>query len=248
MAIRCASCGYENDPTRVYCHNCAGRLERGPAVPPPPTGYTHPTDAVSRRSRRSSIAWGSYFGFLVKLSVLGGLVTVLVLALWPPRNLPPTVEPDKDLAARLSGLLRDASSAGSARSFAVPAADVQRWLVTSTQLGSSAGLLSLDPQRVYVVLGDGIVRVGLQAKVSGVADLYFEGDFAAVSEGSGYRLRPLRYSVGRLLLPLAVSWPVASQMEVLGEALATPLAQLSKASYVGVSPDAVTLRWAAHSP
>ncbi|MFM8459652.1 MAG: zinc-ribbon domain-containing protein, partial [Chthoniobacterales bacterium] len=27
--MHCAGCGYENDATRVYCHNCGSKLEGG---------------------------------------------------------------------------------------------------------------------------------------------------------------------------------------------------------------------------
>ena len=83
MGLRCTSCGYDNDPTRVYCHSCGTRLERGGQAPPPPTGFTHPTDIHKMKKPRQPVEWGKYFGALLRLVVLSGLIAAVVLALLP---------------------------------------------------------------------------------------------------------------------------------------------------------------------
>lgn len=242
MALRCASCGYENDPTRVYCHNCGTRLDRG-NVAAPPTGFTPPSDMAKMRKPRQAVAWGRYFGALFKLALLALLVAAVALALLPPRHLPAPVEPDENLASRLSGLLDDASSSREARAFGLPAEDINRWLVSSVSLQGGTGSMQLKPQRLYAVPGHGQMRVGLEVTVAGAGQVFFEGDYEPVREGNGYTLEPRRYSVGRLSLPVLLGWPVQKQLDGLAEALSGPLGQLSRASYIGVSPEMVTLRW-----
>jgi hypothetical protein len=83
----------------------------------------------------------------------------------------------------------------------------------------------------------------LEVNLAGVTAIFFEGDYAPVRGGNGYTLEPRRYSVGRLPLPVLLGWPVQKQLDGLGEALTGPLGQLSRASYIGVSPETVTLRW-----
>lgn len=244
MAIRCAACGYDNDPTRVYCHNCGVKLERGSSTLPPPTGFTHPTDVGKIKRPRSPLPWGRYFTFFAKLCLLVAGAAILTMVLLPPKELPPPVEPDTQLAARLSALVSDASVAVSPRSFAVPSRDVDRWLVTSVKFAEPQSRLSLDPRRIYSVQGDGVVRVGLETKLLGAAPLYFEATYAPVPVGAGYALQPRGYSIGRLPLPVALGWPVQRQLDGLGQSLAEPLAQLARASYIGVTPEELTLRWA----
>ena len=248
MGIRCSGCGYDNDPTRVYCHNCGVKLERGGAAAPPPTGFTHPTDVGKIKRPRTPLAWGKYFAFFFKLCALAAVAAILTAAFLRPRDVPAPVEPDENLAARLSALVSDASSADSPRSFAVPAADVNRWLVTVAKFAGPEGPVQINPKRVYAVQGDGTIRVGLEASLLGAADLYFEGDYVPVANGRGYSLEPMRYSIGRLPLPVALGWPVSRQLSGLGDALAVPLAQLAKASHIGVAPDQLTLRWAGTAP
>ncbi|MGA1539883.1 MAG: zinc ribbon domain-containing protein [Chthoniobacterales bacterium] len=242
MALLCASCGYENDPTRVYCHNCGVRLERG-NVAPPPTGFTHPTDVAKMRKPRQPVAWGRYFSALFKVAFLAVLVAAVVLALLPPLDVPDPVEPDENLASRLGSLLNDAATSPEARAFGLPAGDINRWLVSSVALQGAGGTIQLQPERLYAVPENGQVRVGLEVNLAGVTAIFFEGDYAPVRGGNGYTLEPRRYSVGRLPLPVLLGWPVQKQLDGLGEALTGPLGQLSRASYIGVSPEMVTLRW-----
>lgn len=243
MGLRCTACGHDNDPTRVYCHNCGVKLERGGAPTAPVTGFTHPTDVAKMKRPRAPLPWGKYFAALAKLCLLAIVVAVLAAALLPPRDVPPPVEPDMALAERLSGLASDSSMAGSPRSFAVSAADTARWFVSMVEFAPTENRFQLDPERVYAVQGDGTMRVGLVASFLGAVRIYFEGDYAPVPSAGGYALRPLRYSIGRLSLPVALGWPVERQMDGLGDSLAGPLAPLANASFIGVTPDELTLRW-----
>ncbi len=226
----------------LHCHSCGTRLERG-NVAPAPTGFTHPTDVAKMKKPRQPVAWGRYFSALFKVALLAVLVAAVVLALLPPHDVPAPVEPDENLATRLSGLLNDASSSSEARAFGLPADDINRWLVSSVALQGGGGSLQLKPERLYAVPGNGEVRVGLEVTVAGAGHVFFEGDYQPVREGSGYTLQPRRYSVGRLPLPVLLGWPVQKQLDGLAQALSGPLGQLSRASYIGISPEMVTLRW-----
>jgi len=217
-------------------------LERG-NVSAPPTGFTHPTDVAKMKKPRQPVAWGRYFSALFKLALLALIAAAVVLALLPPHDVPAPVEPDENLASRLSGLLDDASSSTEARAFGLPAEDINRWLVSSVALQSSGGSMQLKPERLYAVPGNGQMRVGLEVVLAGAGHIFFEGDYEPVREGNGYTLEPRRYSVGRLPLPVLLGWPVQKQLDGLAQALSGPLGQLSRASYIGVSPEMVTLRW-----
>jgi len=243
MGIRCAGCGYDNDPTRVYCHNCGVKLERGGAAPPAPTGFTHPTDVGKMKRPRAPILWGKYFGFLVKLAVLAALAAALVLALMRPDNIPAPVEGDENLAQRLSGLVGDASESNAPRSFTVPASDVQRWLASAVKFEGSGGVVALDPRRVYLVPSEGRFRVGLELGLPAAASVFMEGEYVPVRAGDGYTLQPVAYSIGKLPLPVLFGYPVERQLDGLRKALALPLGQLAKASFIGIAPEAVMLSW-----
>ena len=248
MAIHCKSCGYDNDTTRVFCHNCGTKLERAAAPASSPVTVTRPSDVAKMKARRPPVPWGKYANTLLKLCLLAALAAVVAAAVLPPREVPPPVAPDENLAKRISGLLNDASSAAGPVSFDVPAADVQCWLVTVAKLAPGEGPVRMDPKRVYLAQRDGAFRVAVETSLLDAVDLHFAGEYAPVADGAGQSLRPLGYSIGRLPLPVALGWPVERQLAPLRDALSEPLAQLAKASRIGVAPDKVTLQWPGAAP
>lgn len=243
MAIRCASCKYDNDPTRVYCHNCGVKLERDSSAPPPPTGYTHPTDVAKMQRRSFAVPGAKYFVFLLKLCLLAALAAAVTAALLPPRDIPPRVAPDENFSGGISELLYDLAAASSPGGFARPAGDVHRWLVSSARFAAADSSPRLKPVRIYYRQGESVFCVGLQTSVFDLLDVYFEAEYAPVRHGARYALEPVRFSIGRLPLPVALGWPVERQLAGLRDALALPLDALGRASYIGITPEEVTLRW-----
>ncbi len=246
MSLKCSSCGYDNDPTRVYCHNCGEKLQAGEEASALPGGFTPVQELAARppARKRRPIAWGALFSGLLKVVILAGLTAAVVLAVLPPLDLPPPVQADERVAERINDMLKGASASSGAISFGLPGEEVQKWFVSSVHFKSPEGFVSLRPERVYAVLGNSNVRVGLQAALPVAVSIYFEGDYEPVREGNSYVLRPKRYSVGRLPLPVILGWPVERQLCGMEEALAPSLERLARASYIGVTPERVTLRFA----
>lgn len=242
MGLRCASCGYDNDPTRVYCHSCGGRLERGADAPPPPTGFMHPTDAAKVR-KPARVPWVRYVVAAFRLAILAALSAAVLLAVLPPRDLPPPVAVDEELAERLSALVAASAMADSPRAFRVPAADIDRWLVSSIAPPTEAGRFGFRAARVYAVPGSGQIRVGIEMESPVGWPLYFEGIFAPAPVDGRQRLAAQRYAVGRLPLPVSAAPLLEARFAEVAAALEVPLAQLSRASHIGVTPETVTLRW-----
>lgn len=249
MGLLCPSCSFDNDPTRIFCHNCGLRLERGGYAPPPPTGFTTPAEIAEGKKQRRKIPWGQYFGALVRLLILGGLVAAAVFAFLPPDNVPPAVATNPELAKRLSALIEDSATANSVRSFMIPSSDAQVWFVSGVLLKeSTGGVFTLRPERIYAVPGDNVIRVGLVTLLPMDLHLYFEGDYVPVREVSGYRLEGKRFSIGRLPLPPFAGMLVSRQLEGIAGAMSRPLGQLARASQIGVTPQTISLRWDGREP
>lgn len=248
MGLRCASCGYDNDPTRVYCHNCGQRLNRDSVMTPPPTGFTHPTEVAATHKPRPTVAWGRSFVALARLLVLVGLIAVLVLAFVPPKDVPSPSVPDSDLAMRLSGLVADSSMASGARAFGVPAADLNTWLVSSVAFEQPSSPMALRPVRVYAVPGEGVLRVGLECLLPFGFPIYFEGLYAPEKRAGRYRLDARHLSLGRLPLPSFAGLLVSRQFDGLAASLSGPLEDITRASFIGITPQTVTLQWSGETP
>jgi hypothetical protein len=249
MGLLCPSCRFDNDSTRVFCHNCGIRLKRGGHTPAPPTGFTTPAEVAAFKTKRRPVPWGQYLGAFLRLVILGGLAAVVVLAFIPPHDVPPAVAPDPDLMKRVTALIDDSSTADSVRSFSVPSSDVQVWLSSGVTFKSSVGgMFSMEPERIYAVPADNMIRVGLIVRLPLDVPLYFEADYVPVRQADGYRLEAKRSSMGRLPLPPLVQVLVSRQLEGIAGALSGPLGQLSRASHIAVTPQKITLRWGGRQP
>jgi hypothetical protein len=249
MGLLCPSCSFDNDPTRVFCRNCGIRLDRGGYIPAPPTGFTAPAEVAALKKKRKPIPWGQYMGAFLRLVIFGGLAAAFVLAFLPPRDVPPAVASDPVLVKRVSALIDDSATAESARSFSVPSSDVQVWLSSGVAFKSgAAGALAIEPERVYAVPADNMIRVGLIVRLPLNVPLYYEADYVPVRRADGYRLEAKRLSIGWLPLPPLVDVLVSRQLEGIAGALSRPLGQLARASHIAVTPQTITLSWGGRQP
>ena len=242
MGLACLSCGYDNDATRVYCHNCGLRLERK-TMAAPPTGFTPAAEITAARTRKRSLPWGAYFSALVKWLMLAVVAGLVVMALLPPPNIPARVATDENLATRLNGLIEDSAGATGARAFSVSAVDASVWLATMVRRPVGFENSLLKPERLYLVPGEGEALVGFECALPWGQNVYLEGVYAPETTGRGTTLVPRRYSIGRLPLPGVSGYLVQRQFDGLASALQVVLRPLSQASQIDVTPQAITLRW-----
>jgi hypothetical protein len=85
----CAQCGYENEPERVYCHNCGTKLDR--SVLPRDTQTQQETLAETRRRIKKMTRPGSFGPFartLFKSLFWAAVVAAILLIIRKPDNLP----------------------------------------------------------------------------------------------------------------------------------------------------------------
>lgn len=248
MSLICAGCGYQNDPTRVYCHNCGIRLDRDGAVAPPPTGFTAPQE-VRKKAKGPGLPLAAYLKALVRVVILVALVTMVVLALLPPHDVPPPVVPNPGLTDRLTSLVADSASAVGTRAFSIPSAEAATWLATNVRLEpAKGGFALLHPDRVYVVPSDGYLRVGIIAMLPMHYPIYFEGNFSPVRDSSGYTLEAKRLSIGRLVLPNLLDLLVRRHFAGLGSAVEVPLTALARCDQITITPESINLRWSEQAP
>src|SRR5688572_27548099 len=85
----CAQCGYENEPERVYCHNCGTKLDR--SVLPRDTVTQQETIAETRRRIRRMTnpgKFGAYFKSLINVLIWAAIVAAIIQFVKPPANIP----------------------------------------------------------------------------------------------------------------------------------------------------------------
>ena len=88
--IRCKQCNFENEPERVYCHNCGAKLDRS-LLPPEATRREDPVVVQERVRKMVSPRRGMGFRQVKNLVwsvVVAAAAAAVVLIFKPPANVP----------------------------------------------------------------------------------------------------------------------------------------------------------------
>lgn len=93
--LKCAHCGYENEPERVYCHNCGEKLDRS-LLPAVEEEKTESVEKTRKRIRKMTnpTAGGSLRGeikTLFNVLIYAVIAAALILIARRPDGVPPPV-------------------------------------------------------------------------------------------------------------------------------------------------------------
>lgn len=104
ITLKCADCGHQNEPERVYCHNCGAKLDR--SILPKPEDKKNYETAEERKRRVTGIMSmkGNWVArdlkALIKTLVFAAIVAAMVLYWWAPENTPSVQDEAGDFALR----------------------------------------------------------------------------------------------------------------------------------------------------
>jgi hypothetical protein len=162
----CSQCGYENEPERVYCHNCGTKLDR--SILPKETSSPEETLAATRKRIKKMTNPGSglaEFKTLCNVLIYAALIAAFYLLLSPPERLP-SREKEAD-ANIISGPIESALDAQSASVLQFTEADISQHL--RSRVKGAAIIPGLDFKRAYALLDEGKVTIGIQQDIYGYA-------------------------------------------------------------------------------
>ena len=94
IKLICAECGHENEPERIYCHNCGVRLDRSAVIPAksPQEGLKETQRRVRRLFDPTRVKIRFWFFTTAKV-ILGACATAAVIQMISPPDVPPPVKP-----------------------------------------------------------------------------------------------------------------------------------------------------------
>lgn len=169
-SLTCSQCGFENEPERVYCHNCGTKLDR--SLLPKDTTTLEETMAETRKRVRKMTSPGTgWMEVKTGLSTLAwaALVATLYLLLSPPEREP--ISREKEVGANLiSVVIEDALQSPAASVLRFSEADLSQHMRSRIKKGTEV-IPYVDFKRAYALLDDGKVTVGVQQDLFGL-DLY----------------------------------------------------------------------------
>ena len=200
----CKQCNFENEPERVYCHNCGAKLDRS-LLPPEATKRADPVVVQERVRKMVSPRRGSGLRWLrnLVLSLLIAAVLGLVAVMIQPPDDIPEISKDAALSAPtitddMEGMVTQPSA-----SRLVYAEDKVNAFLQSTIHGkpdSSSGVTPLKFERAYVHFDEGLVRITYVQSVFGFPLYATTVDGVTIQNGQ-LAAQPVAGSFGRVKIP-----------------------------------------------
>ena len=198
--LLCKQCNFENEPERVYCHNCGAKLDRA-LLPPEATKREDPQKVQARvrsvvRPKRFS-AKNGLRNLVVSLLVAAVLATLCLMVM--PPDAPAPLSDDVVMAAPpISDSLGDLAQSPSARRLGYTEEQVNAFLQAALhgKENSTFGI-STKYERTFVHFEEGLCRATLQESIFGYS-LYFSSTDAVDIKNGEIVTRPAGGSIGRL--------------------------------------------------
>lgn len=238
---RCASCGFENTTTSLYCQDCGLRLAPLPSALAEPLSSAARAAATQVRSSprilsvRRSNRVRSYLKTTILAVVVAALAALAIQIFRAPSDVPPTTAP---LPAQVVTNVRAALQASAQRDapFDAPwsGLGLNAYLAAVLQPVPSSGPLHMTFTRALLAPVAGGFSLFAEYDVFGLP-LYSRIDYQLVSRGNGIGLTPVGAALGHLPLPAWSSPIIESMNGNLSQALASELDILREAKSVRIT-------------
>jgi hypothetical protein len=192
--LKCAQCGYENEPERVYCHNCGTKLDRS-LLPKETVSRKESLKATRRRVKKMTNPGSGLAEIKTGISVLiwAALLAAVYLLLSAPAKVP---SPEKEAEATLINvLISDTVDARQATSLTVTEADVSQHL--RSRIKGASVIPGMAFKRAYGALGEGTITIGIQQELFGYP-IYSTVEYRLTNEGGAVRAEKIGQYFGRL--------------------------------------------------
>lgn len=215
--LKCADCGHENEPERVYCHNCGSKLDRS-LLPKAEErkNFERPEDTRRRVSRMMNVRpnWVARdFKALIKVLIFAAVVAALVLFWWPPENAPAASNDPSDFAARDEWQRQMESPAASSWTYTDKSINM---FLKTLKAGESS---FIKYEGASVKFSPGLITVLAKRDVGG-APMWSSIDYRPVTAPDGkFRFQVVGVHYGRLgidpSMTFAQGWGVGPVLKVL---------------------------------
>jgi hypothetical protein len=194
--LPCAACGHQNEPERVYCHNCGQKLDR--SLLPKGQETVEESDEKRRRRVRKMMRpkrpIGATVKTLVSVLVFAGLIAAVFLYFQQPEILPDR----KAIADRNAGDLWQSLMANpKALSLDLTEEEVNYFLKNTLKPADSS-VPGVKFERAFVVFGNGTITVTVERTAWGNLPMYSSTTYAPRNSADGVTFEPIGVRFGRL--------------------------------------------------
>jgi hypothetical protein len=213
--LLCKQCNFENEPERVYCHNCGAKLDRS-LLPPEAVKREDPQTVQDRvrsvvQPTRPTVI-PILTNLLVSLLVAAVLASLFLISEAPDGR--PNLSDDAVLAAPpISDALEDLAQSPSPKRLSFTEDQVNAFLQSSLKAKENDSFgISLKYDRTFVSFQEGVCRATVEESIFGHPFYFSSTDQVEIKDGQVIS-HPVGGSIGRLQIP-------AKLMPVVDKALA----------------------------
>lgn len=178
--LPCAQCGYENEPERVYCHNCGTKLDR--SLLPKEVKSNEETLAETRKRVKKLTNPGQGLAELktgVTNIFYAAVVAALYLFFMTPDRTPSR---EKEAGANLiSVMIEDALASPAASVLQFTEADISQHM--RNRVRNVPVIPGLDVKRSYALIENGKIVVGVEQDFLGFTSIFSTIEYEIKVEG-----------------------------------------------------------------
>ena len=201
--LLCKQCNFENEPERVYCHNCGAKLDRS-LLPPEATKREDPV-VVQERLRRMTNPRRGMGMRAVKNFVLAvfyaAIIAFVIQAVRAPDGVP-NLTPDQVYGApMINDDMQTAADAPSSRKLLYTAEQVNEFLQYAVRGKEQSYVgISVKFERMFVHLNEGNVRIYVAESILGYS-FYGNSAYTVQVQGGKIMSKNIGGGIGRVALP-----------------------------------------------
>ena len=197
----CKQCNFENEPERVYCHNCGAKLDRS-LLPPEATKRSDPVVVQERVRKLVSPRRGAgmrWLRHLVSSLALAAALAVAVVIAKPPDDIPEVGKEAALLAPQVKDDMEGLVAQPTAARLGYTEDQINAFLQSTIhgERKGSSGFAPLKFERAYVRFGEGLVKVTYVQSLFGLP-LYATSVDTVKIENGQLTAEPVAGSFGRL--------------------------------------------------
>jgi hypothetical protein len=201
--LLCKQCNFENEPERVYCHNCGAKLDR--ALLPPEAIKREDPQAVQNRVRSVVRPRGARLSFFLRNLLFSLVVAVVLASLYliarPPVGQPNLSEETVMSAPPISDNLEDMVQSPSTRRVLYTEEQANAFLQATLRAKEASSFgIPVKYIRTYVHFTEGRCRTTVQESVAGYSFFFSTTDGVELRNGQIIP-HPAEGSIGRLRIP-----------------------------------------------
>lgn len=250
--ITCQSCGFANETTRVFCHQCGVRLDK-PAVPtaPAPVARTRPNLAKSTAQKKPLFDPFSVVFSLISSSIFAALLAAIILSLRPPVDIPTQEGANAAQAAAVQERLSQAAQAvqaddleASPRQFIATSEEINSFLASRVSIRQAGASSTASEAHPFITLENQSFILGMQINLSKL-EIISQRRYRVAGSPGHLTLQIVNNQIGSLPLPEFLGNLLMGWTKGVGQAFSSQLGQIQTAENVHIGSGNVQIIWKA---